>query len=388
MSRTLIQEIHQAEFWNTKTEVLSRLGQRVRRVEVHPVHLRQQHCKLQSVQLHLEDNSITRVVAKETHLRPESFKDTEHYHRTKTAYEVEIAFYDYLMSHHLTPLEARVPEMLYAQLELDSFFLVLEDLRDSEELDKPRGCQKQELNSSETKLALDWLSSFHARFLGVRNLSNCLWPNGTFWSLEKRQREFERMTLEWNRTCENFREVYPTFFSSTKIIDLAFRLQSIAAQLDELLKRNESYKTLVHGDFKTANLFFYPNDVAACDFQWIGEGLGVKDLIYLLYSSVSPHSVLTQEDEFLKYYYDAFVLKSGDPLMDKMYPWDEFKRDAEFAFLDYVRFLIGSMWGSVTPTSYIKLSDKINQGIHKRNPQHLVAMVRRTDELISTHFES
>jgi len=387
MSRTLVRELNQAEFWNTKSDVLTRLGQRVKRVEVQPVHLRQQHCELQSLQLHLEDNSVTRVVTKETHLRPESFKDAEHFNRTKTAYEVEIAFYHYLMDQDLPPLKARVPEMLYSELHLDSFFLVLEDLRGGEGLDKPRGCQKQELNSEETKLALDWLASFHTSFLGVQNLPDVLWPKGTYWSLEKRKTEFERMTLEWNRTCESFRDVYPTIFTSPKIKDLAFRLQCIAADLDMLLKPTDEYKTLVHGDFKTANLFFSSQGVAACDFQWIGEGLGVKDLIYLLYSSVSPHTVLTQEDEFLQYYYNAFVASSGDPLMDKTYPWDDFKRDAEFAFLDYVRFLIGSMWGSVTPNSYLKLSDKINQGIHKRNPQHLVAMVRRADELINTHFE-
>jgi hypothetical protein len=38
----------------------------------------------------------------------------------------------------------------------------------------------------------------------------------------------------------------------------------------------------------------------------------------------------------------------------------------QVAYLDYVRFLIGRMWGSVSPESCKSLTTALNHGTHKR----------------------
>ena len=40
--------------------------------------------------------------------------------------------------------------------------------------------------------------------------------------------------------------------------------------------------------------------VSACDFQWCGGGLGVTDVMYLLWTSVQPEVVCKQERVLLR----------------------------------------------------------------------------------------
>lgn len=105
-------------------------------------------------------------------------------------------------------------------------------------------------------------------------------------------------------------------------------------------------RTVIHGDFKTANLFFRqvlesseessqvvrllpgpstvrvgwmcaaPSDgyfwlmlrrpemlqVCACDFQWTGWGLPMQDVVYLLWTSVEPDVLQQHEGKLLHYY--------------------------------------------------------------------------------------
>ena len=51
--------------------------------------------------------------------------------------------------------------------------------------------------------------------------------------------------------------------------------------------RSCPFRTLVHGDAKVANFCFDPARpaVAAVDFQYVGGGVGVQDLAYLLISA-------------------------------------------------------------------------------------------------------
>jgi hypothetical protein len=49
----------------------------------------------------------------------------------------------------------------------------------------------------------------------------------------------------------------------------------------------------------------------------------------------------------------------------------------QLVYLDYVRFLIGSMWGSCTPESFQHKARSVNQGVHKRDPHHQWSMVQR-----------
>ena len=56
----------------------------------------------------------------------------------------------------------------------------------------------------------------------------------------------------------------------------------------------------------------------------------------------------------------------------------------QVAFLDYVRFLIGSMWGACTPESFAAKACDLNQGMHKRDAKLHAAMVGKAAALAAT----
>ena len=145
-----------------------------------------------------------------------------------------------------------------------------------------------ELSLDDIDAVIYWLAFFHARFMGETPTQ--LWPIGTYWHLATRQDEYKVMA--------------------------SGVLKQSAVAIDEALN-NAHYKTLVHGDAKLANFCFgdfntgdvnesdfkskadddieshdvegspllaqkLEKRVAAVDFQYVGSGVGVKDLAYFL----------------------------------------------------------------------------------------------------------
>ena len=380
------------EFWNVHVDAPRRLGQRVRLVEPTPTRIKQRNCEIRSLRLVLDDGTEEHVVAKDTRLQRAKFLDDVHYERTKRAYEVEIQFYEHLVK-HLHETDARTAKYYYASASPDAaFLLVLEDLSRQCEISNEkceRHCQREQLDVAETKQALAWLADFHVAFLGVTD--SHVWDRGSYWSLEKRRKEWEKMREEWSCTCRSFECHYPSTFSQENVRALAGNLEAAAERLHADLEPSTTMlQTMVHGDFKTANLFFLSQGVAVCDFQWTGPGLGVLDVIYLLYSSVQPSVVFNREQDLLYFYYERFAERAREKGLDvkTVYPWSDFKRHAEIAFLDFVRFSIGSMWGSVTPTSHERMTSTINLGMHRRNPDVLVRMVKKAVTLLSAYTQT
>ena len=119
----------------------------------------------------------------------------------------------------------------------------------------------QQAGHHEIQACLRWLAQFHARYLGVAPAG--LWKTGTYWHLATRPDELAALT------------------------DTA--LKTAAPQLDALLS-GCPFQTLVHGDAKLANFIFAKGgrDVAAVDFQYVGRGCGMKDVVMLLSSTVPP----------------------------------------------------------------------------------------------------
>lgn len=69
------------------------------------------------------------------------------------------------------------------------------------------------------------------------------------------------------------------------------------------------------------------------------------------------------------------------------YGYDQFCRHYQLAYVDYVRYLIGAMWGSVTPKTCGELAQDLNQGMHKRSAVHLAYMVDKADVLLKKFEE-
>jgi Ser/Thr protein kinase RdoA (MazF antagonist) len=176
-------------------------------------------------------------------------------------------------------------------------------------------------NLSQAKSCLDWLASFHAAFWEVD--TDGVWETGCYWHLETRPDEFEQIDGEWAD------------------------LKSAAAFIDRELKGNSGkFRTLCHGDFKSANIVHTADGTkcAAYDFQYVGKGYGVKDVAYLFASSLSP-TALGKEQELLQYYHEQLTSLLGDAASS--YTFEVMQAHFELALLDYVRFMAGwGFWGN------------------------------------------
>jgi Ser/Thr protein kinase RdoA (MazF antagonist) len=117
----------------------------------------------------------------------------------------------------------------------------------------------------ELDACLAWLASFHACFLGEK--PNGLWKVGTYWHLATRQEELA--------------------VTAKRDADLAAR----APEIDRALNAAR-FRTFVHGDAKPANFCFGGDRVAAVDFQYVGGGVGVKDVAYLLHGEPNARRAL------------------------------------------------------------------------------------------------
>jgi len=62
--------------------------------------------------------------------------------------------------------------------------------------------------------------------------------------------------------------------------------------------------------------------------------------------------------------------------------YDRFIEQYEIAFLDYVRYLISTMWGNFSPEKSATFNGQINHGMHKREPQLLAHMVKKAVALV------
>ena len=177
---------------------------------------------------------------------------------------------------------------------------------------------KQHCNFKEALVVVDWLAKLHAQFLG--KTPEGLWPIGTYWHLETRQDEFTAM------------EDSP--------------LKANAQKIDNKLNVAR-YKTIVHGDAKVANFCFSKDlkQVAAVDFQYVGGGCGIKDVIYLMGSCLTDNECEKHESELLDFYFKELnqaLLKSKSSI-DFAELEKEWRSLYPIAWTDFTRFLLGWM---------------------------------------------
>lgn len=228
-------------------------------------------------------------------------------HRRKCrSYDIEMRFYrEYA---HRTDHTCRVPKLLHAESGDERWLFLLEDLDAAGYPERRRS-----LSSSEIERCLSWLAHFHARFLGEK--PEGLWHAGTYWHLATRREELAAMQHS--------------------------ALQRAAPILDR--KLNEArFQTLVHGDAKVANFCFSKRgrDVAAVDFQYVGGGVGMKDVGYLLSDHPSPHSERTQKSFLDHYFHELRTALAGRELdLDALEK--EWRALYPIACADFYRFLAG-----------------------------------------------
>ena len=271
-----------------------------------------------------KDKTRTTVILKHvsaSHLAGSNF-DVSH-ERKLISYEVERFFYKNLAS--------KVQGAPVAKLfESGPDSILMEDLA----VNYPKENYSYSLDSA--KVVLKWLANFHATFWQdtkqavvpppSKDVSKAqgVWQQGSYWYLDTRQDEFEQLNDDW---------------------------KALAVKVDEKLKSDGyTFQTLLHGDAKAANIVFNSEgtECAMYDFQYIGRGYGVKDLVYFLSTGVK--NMAQNEKELLGYYHQELVSglsrKENGVQLAEQYTKDIMMEHYELALVDWLRFMKGwGMWG-------------------------------------------
>lgn len=268
------------------------------------------------VKVRLIGGPIKSVVAKHIVLpkqinHPRGWNTNNSHQRKVKSYQVEINWYKYWSAQ--CDESCKVPKCYGIEDQGEEQLIILEDLDC-----KGYPERKTHLKIEEVKVCLKWLANFHGQFMNKP--PDRLWEIGTYWHLATRPDELAAMN-------DN-------------------ELKVAAWKIDELLN-NCKYQTFVHGDAKVAN-FCFSNDlknVAVVDFQYVGGGCGIKDVVYLLGSCLTELECEIHENELLDYYFEELELaldKNGNQLNFKELK-DEWAGLYAFAWTDFTRFLMGWM---------------------------------------------
>jgi hypothetical protein len=230
--------------------------------------------------------------------------ETSHNRKIKS-YLVEMNWYKNF-NHNL--LNAYTPRYIISGQVNDIQYLILEDLADK--------CfiPKSTITWEEIKRCLKWLAIFHSRNLGAN--TEGLWDIGTYWHLDTRLDELDALTDK----------------------DLKISAKKINLKLNDA-----KFQTIVHGDAKLTNFLFSPEAVSAVDFQYVGGGVGVKDLSYFLSSIYSNDKIIKNEEECINYYFQEFKhsLSLFHPSVEASLVELEWRELYPFAAVDFYRFLRG-----------------------------------------------
>ena len=180
------------------------------------------------------------------------------------------------------------------------------------------------VDDNQIKQVIKWLACFHIEHLHFKSEPSFidLWSIGTYWHLGTRPDELEVLA------------------------DIA--LKQNAQKIDQLLN-DCPIQTLVHGDAKLANFCFDLKNkkVAGVDFQYIGKGVGVKDLAYFLGGcfEASVYAQSTKCEMLINQYVDYYFEQLNVAKKDSAKQFDQLEplwRDLfEIAWVDFQRFVKG-----------------------------------------------
>lgn len=205
---------------------------------------------------------------------------------------------------------AAVPQWLDTVNSADAMVMLLQDV-DAAGYDQ----RYHQLNNTRFTQCLHWLARFHAYFL-LHPWDQTLWSRGNYWHLSTRQDEYATMADG--------------------------ELKRQAKALNDLLE-SAQYQTLLHGDAKVANFCFSDARCLALDFQYVGAGVGVVDVMYFLGSCLTESELEVTADAWFDSYFAALKNALPEPYIVKH--WDalesEWRALTPVAWADFSRFLEG-----------------------------------------------
>jgi len=260
----------------------------------------------------LEEGKFKSIIAKHIQLsdgqqHPKGWNTSSSHQRKLKSYQVERVWYQNYA--HLTDENCRVPKALHSTETEMEMLIIMEDLNES---GYPHRHNPDNIILPNVKSCLKWLANFHAKFMN--NPAEGLWPIGTYWHLDTRPDEWDKMNN--------------------------LSLKNTAKAIDEKLNQAQ-YQTIIHGDAKLANFCFgNNNNVAAVDFQYVGKGCGMKDVAYFISSCFEEEECEKYEEELLGHYFNELE-KALDNTLDFKSLKSEWQKLYKYAWADFYRFLDG-----------------------------------------------
>ena len=255
-------------------------------------------------------------------VRPPSDGTGRSHSRKLRSYAVEHAFYSTYASR--CGDACRVPRALALRAEPGGFLSVLEDLDSAGFAGRRRAPSAVDIT-----VTLEWLAQFHALFMGQE--PEQLWNVGTYWQLATRPDELAAMRPG--------------------------ALREAASAIDARLNAAR-FKSFVHGDAKLENVCFASHPatgaVALVDFQYVGGGVGVKDVAYFLSSCLAPQEC----GVLVPHYVDRYFEQLRSALVRRRAPVSPEEVEAEWralfplAWVDLYRFLQGWAPGAYDPDPF------------------------------------
>lgn len=229
------------------------------------------------IRLGLDGADVPSVIVKhiqfpQEYNHPRGWNNDISHQRKLKSYQVEVSWYQNYLNNCDSGFP--IPKCYLVDQQSSGILLILEDLKTS-----GYPVIKTEVTREEFFACIRWLAHFHAA--NLQRASKGLWETGTYWHLETRPDELDALT------------------------DIP--LKNAASAIDQILKACP-IQTLVHGDAKLANFCFSDSDtkpvkVAAVDFQYVGQGCGMKDLAYFVGSCLNDSDCEKMEQDILNRYF-------------------------------------------------------------------------------------
>lgn len=267
----------------------------------------------QLLRISLVGGNVNSIILKmistpKTDKHPKGWNTDRSHQRKLLSYQVESHWYQQYRQFHQQQ-DCYIPLCLLSKRESDQQLLVLEDLRE-----QGFPCIKKVCSIAEAKVCLSWLAQFHLLHLHREPVG--LWETGSYWHLATRPDELE-----------NLQDI---------------QLKAAASKIDQILSASP-YQTLIHGDAKLANFCFSEDGekVAAVDFQYVGRGCGMKDVILFISSAVKPQHCSQYAPLLVDHYFKALKKAAEKTQVDGEQLEKAWRPLYAMAWADFQRFVKG-----------------------------------------------
>ncbi|GKY97258.1 hypothetical protein MPSEU_000684200 [Mayamaea pseudoterrestris] len=252
--------------------------------------------------------------------------------------------------------------------------------------------QESPLSIEQCKLCLEAVAKLHASAWQDKSLLekiNGSLSRASFHLRMRNPKELAGIVDAWNGFYRAFEKPFEdecNLVWTDALRDMGRRTKAVAEYVSAILSPSPSdrYATLVHGDYKSLNVFL-PRDplthnALLVDWASCGIGLGMSDVAMHIHHAVLPHLLEEGGEEALVRHY----WQQLNTLTNSEYAWDEAWRHYQFGVVDYFRFFLARMWNDATPESLAQKKDNKNVNLINRDLASACAFLVVAEKFMTT----